>query len=108
MLITSQGLKRLGATLLLPILAALQSSPDPVAAMCVQILSPIAAALGVTGIVQANKRGTLKVYILGTLGAIIAVIQLIPSLHQYLPLFQGPFIFLAGSALGEKINEDGK
>lgn len=103
----SKGLKRLLASLLLVVASALIATGNPVAIALALKLQALAAGLGVVGVVHAgvvNKK-TLKKYLLATIASLVAVLQFIPGLSEYVKLLQQAAALLAAAAVGQKIGE---
>lgn len=100
------GIKRVIASALLPVIAALQASPDPLSQLLATLLNAVAASIASAGLTQATVRGSLLKYKLPTLGALFAIgLLLVPPESPYYHLLQQASLIVAGAAVGSKVGQ---
>lgn len=104
MLTSSKGNKRLLASLLLGLIEIIKAIGGIAAAPVVLILQALAASLGVVGVGHAaiGNPESLRKQLLATLGALIAVAQLIPALHPFVGLLNQIGLLFGLGALVQK------
>lgn len=102
----SKGLKRFLASQILLLIQIIQASGSAALLAIVPLLQALAAALGVVGVAHAAVNiGSLKKYLLSTIGALIAIAQYIPALAPYRELLEQIGALIAAALVGEKISE---
>lgn len=105
---STTGVKRTIASALIPVVAALQASPDPLSQLLGVLLNGIAALFGVVGVVQAGAGGSILKYKIPTIGALCAVaLFLIPVDSPWRHIVEQVSLIVAGGAVGSKVIQAG-
>lgn len=103
---SASGVKRLIASLLMSVAAALRALGEPNAQLLAATIEGIAAFFGATGLAHASiNKGALRKYAFASLGALIALAQYIPLLQPYLGILNEASILLAGASVGQIVGE---